>query len=90
CDGYYVKFKRGVEVRYKVGLDSTGNRWKANYKGWDVEFLLRQPMTKYQAWLWESALLEQHQVHRYKVKDSEFVGNGSTEMFHVDILELDQ
>jgi hypothetical protein len=89
CNGYYVKFKRGAEVRYKVGLDSTGNRWKANYKGWDVEFLLRQTMTKYDAWLWESALLEQHQVHRYKVKDSEFIGNGSTEMFHVDILKLD-
>lgn len=89
CDGYYVKFKRGSELRYKIGLDSTGNRWKANYKGWDVQFLLRQQMTKYDAWLWEVAILEQYQNHRYKVKDIEFVGNGSTEMFLVDILGLD-
>jgi len=89
CDSYYVKFTKGQEIRYKVGMDSTGNRWKSQYKGWNVEFLLRQQMTKFEAWKWESSLLEKNGEHRYRVREPEFVGNGSTEMFLIDILGLD-
>ncbi|QFQ76874.1 hypothetical protein [Vibrio harveyi] len=89
CSFYYVKFTKDNEVRYKIGLDSNNNRWGKMYRGWAVDVLLFDKMTKYTAWKREAGLLEEFHDHRYRVKDEDFIGNGSTEMFLFDILNID-
>ncbi|WP_425653156.1 hypothetical protein ACPSLZ_13040 [Vibrio campbellii] len=89
CNFYYVKFTKDGEVRYKIGLDSTNNRWGKMYRGWKIDVLLSIPMTKYSAWKHEAQLLEKFSSYRYRVKDDDFLGNGSTEMFLFDILNTD-
>lgn len=89
CKFYYVKFYKNGEVRYKIGLDSNNKRWGKMYRGWRVEVLESESTTKYEAWKREAAILDEFQDHRYRVKDEDFVGNGSTEMFLFDILNAD-
>jgi len=89
CKFYYVKFTKHGKVRYKVGLDSNNKRWGKMYRGWSIDFLESELTTKYEAWKRESAILEEFKDHRYRVKDADFVGNGSTEMFLFDVLNAD-
>jgi serine protease inhibitor ecotin len=89
CKFYYVKFTKNGEVRYKVGLDSNNKRWGKMYRGWRIDVIETESTTKYRAWKRESAILNEFKDHRYRVKDEDFVGNGSTEMFLFDILNAD-
>jgi hypothetical protein len=41
------------------------------------------------AWKHELAILDEFKDYRYRVKDEDFVGNGSTEMFLFDVLGAD-
>ena len=86
CKLYFSKFTKGNEVRYKIGLDSNNKRWGNSYRGWTVEVLTSELSTKHKCWKREENILLEFQEHRYRVKDEDFVGNGSTEMFLFDIL----
>jgi len=89
CKFYYIKFTKDGEVRYKIGLDSNNKRWGYTYREWSVEVLISDLSTKYECWKREKSILEQFKSHRYRVKDDDFVGNGSTEMFMFDILAFE-
>jgi hypothetical protein len=89
CKFYYVKFTKTGKVRYKVGLDSNDKRWGKNYRGWRIDVIKLESTTKYLAWKHELAILDEFKDYRYRVKDEDFVGNGSTEMFLFDVLGAD-
>lgn len=89
---YYVRLMRGGEVYYKIGVtkQTVTQRFKPEInKGVIVDILQTWPHDKGgDAYTWEGSILK---VFRdFKTKDKPLHRKGNTEVFDVDILNLDK
>ncbi|MGR5080895.1 hypothetical protein [Photobacterium swingsii] len=85
---YYNKFYNPItsQTVYKIGIDSTGMRWGKKYKEWVITKNIVFRGTLYECYKFEQNFLKDSCLNLYK--HSDFIGEGSSEIFTNDILGL--